>query len=40
MFYLLLLPQGHLDTVHGHHDADLLLFDVLCLELILKVKQK
>lgn len=38
VLYLLLLPQGHLDAIHGHHDADLLLFDVLCLELILEAE--
>lgn len=34
--YLLFLPQHHLDSVHRHHNADLLLLDVLGLEFILR----
>lgn len=38
--YLLFLPQHHLDPVHRHHDADLLLLDVLGLEFILRKQTK
>lgn len=34
--YLLFLPQYHLNAIHRHHNADLLLFDVLGLEFILR----
>lgn len=33
--HLLFLPQHHLDPIHRHHNADLLLLDVLGLEFIL-----
>lgn len=40
MTYFLFLPQHHLDAIHRHNNADLLLLDVLGFEFILRNRQK